>query len=343
MNVHFFDPPAAQKAGGLEAAITGLRTALENAGAAVDQSLPQTRGAADVVHFHGLWQPAHQRIASECGRRGIPYLVSPHGMLEQWAWRHKWWKKWPYFHLYEKYYLRRAACLLATAKGEAARLSRIFPNQRVEILPLGLTGDRRPDYDRARMTMRWSADETVLLFLSRIHRKKGLDLLLAALLEVDLPPRTRLVVVGGGEKHYVAQLRAFAEEHQGNLPQIDWTGEIWGDQRWDYFQGADLFCLPSHSENFGLAVLEACQVGTPVLTSAETPWATVLAASHGYICKPASHSISGALKNFFAAAKFSGHDRGALADWAWANYDWPNLAPRYLALYASCAGYRPSA
>src|SRR5689334_14556329 len=98
MNVHFFQPPPEQLTGGLDAAITSLREALTRIGVAVDDALPEHAG---VAHFHGLWQPAHARFARECRRRGVPYVVSPHGMLEPWAWRHKWWKKWPYFHLVE--------------------------------------------------------------------------------------------------------------------------------------------------------------------------------------------------------------------------------------------------
>ena len=334
MKVHFFDPPPAQKTGGLDAAIGSLSAALERCGVPVSRELPEPHGGC-VVHFHGIWQPPHSRLAHDCAARGIPYLVSPHGMLEPWAWRHKRWKKWPYFHLIEKRYLRRAQCLLATAESEAARLREFFPSQRVDSLPLGMTGDARPDYAAARRALGWADDERVLLFLSRIHAKKGLDLLLQALTQTAFPASTRLVIVGGGEESYVRQLRAFAQTHATKLPRVDWIGEVWGDARWKYFQGADLFCLPTHSENFGLAVLEACQVGTPALTTVTTPWGADLAEGRGFIGEPTVASNARLLAQFFSQPRKPEAERQALADWAWGRFHWDALAPRYVELYRS--------
>ncbi|MEP6671914.1 MAG: glycosyltransferase, partial [Chthoniobacter sp.] len=263
MKLVFCVPPAEQRIGGLDSAIQSLRRALTHSGIPVADALPSEPDSETLVHFHGLWQPAHDRLAKQCVARGIPYVVSPHGMLEPWAWRHKWWKKWPYFHLVEKAHLTRARALLATADPEARRLEKFVLRQRIETLPLGLTGQAQPDYEAARQRLSWKPEEHVLLFLSRIHVKKGLDLLLEALATTSLPKDVRLVIVGDGEPSYVRSLQHFAREHAATLPPIEWAGAVWSDARWPYFQGADLFCLPTHSENFGLAVLEACQVGTP--------------------------------------------------------------------------------
>ena len=334
MRVVFFTPPAEQRIGGLDAAIDGLRGALERRGIEVGGELPADGGDC-VAHFHGLWQPGHPRLARECAARGIPCVVSPHGMLEPWAWRHKRWKKWPYFHLVEKRHLTRANAVLATAAQEAGRLRAMLPGQRIETLPLGLTGGAKPDYHRARGQLGWGEDERVLLFLSRIHVKKGLDLLLRALAAMEVPEGTRLVIVGEGEAGYVAELRRFAEEHARELPRLDWVGAVWGEERWQYFQGADLFCLPTHSENFGLAVLEACQVGTPALTTTETPWAEELADGRGFICTPHADEVRRELTRFFSAARGTPEARAALAEWAWARFHWDALAARYAEFYRS--------
>ena len=332
MRIHFLQPPAEQRIGGLDAAIQGLRAALEALGAGVDEAAPDGQGD-EIVHFHGLWQPAHARAARDCRARGIPCLVSPHGMLEPWAWRHKRWKKWPYFHLVEKRWISRADALLATAPGEARRLREFFPRQRIETLPLGMTGDARPDYENARRKLQWLPEERVLLFLSRIHVKKGLDLLLRALASMQFPPLTRLVIVGEGDETYVHELRRFAREHAARLPRIDWAGGVWGEARWPYFQGADLFCLPSHSENFGLAVLEACQTGTPALTTVDTPWADDLRGGRGWIGSPSVESIREMLGDFFQKPAATADQRKELSDWAWANFDWKILGRQYLKLY----------
>lgn len=351
MNIHFFEPPAVQKAGGLDAAIQSLRAALCRHGHEVKMNVPLPSSGTDtLVHFHGLWQRDFPAIARRCGAQRIPFVVSPHGMLEPWARRHKWWKKWPYFHLVEKPWIKTAACILATGEPEAGRLRCMFPRGRVESLPLGLTAATRPGYEDARRALGWGADETVLVFISRIHVKKGLDLLLAALAEsgADTPVRTgtvqtgvsasrlRLVIVGPEEQPaYAARCREFAVTNAARLPRIDWPGAMWGDARWPYFQGADLFCLPTHSENFGLAVLEALQVGTPALTTTGTPWAATLTDGRGFIATPDVGGIRAQLEDFLSQPRRTPAQRAAISDWAWANFDWDVLAPRYIALYAS--------
>jgi len=329
----FCVPPAEQRIGGLDSAIQGLRQALSALDVTVVDEFPAQRESETLVHFHGLWQPAHARLSKLCVERGIAYVVSPHGMLEPWAWRHKWWKKWPYYHLAEKGHLARAAALLATAEPEARRLGEFLPRQRIETLPLGLTSSARPDYENARQQMGWKPGERILLFLSRIHPKKGLDLLLEALTATSLPEKTRLVIVGEGEPGYVSSLQRFAAENASKLPVIEWKGAIWGETRWLYFQGADLFCLPTHSENFGLAVLEACQVGTPALTTTETPWATELAAGRGLIGKPTAASVRQLLAEFFQQPPRDEGQRADLSHWAHANYDWKILGRKYAAFY----------
>jgi glycosyltransferase involved in cell wall biosynthesis len=331
--VHFFQPPPEQRVGGLDAALQSLSGALQQTGIGVDYDF----SADGVAHFHGLWQPQFRSIAHECLRQNVPFVVSPHGMLEPWAWRHKWWKKWPYFYAIEKRWVSRAACILATAPSEAECLRRFFPHSRVEWLPLGMTGDARPDYAGARVRLGWSQHERVLLFLSRLHQKKGLDLLLRALAQLGAGAATRLVVVGDGDAAYVSQVRALAESLHPKLPKTEFVGAVWGDARWDYFRGADLFCLPSHSENFGLAVLEACQVGTPALTTNTTPWGTLLGQERAFICKPDVTSIRNSLADFFRQGPWPSAKRGTLSKWTHENFAWPVLAERYAALYRSLA------
>ena len=337
MNVHFFTPPPTQRIGGLDAAIDGLRVALVRAGAAVDDALPEAAEGEHIAHFHGLWQLGYVRFAKRCAALKIPYVVSPHGMLEPWAMRHKWWKKWPYFHLVEKRLLSRADALLATGRLEAERLEKLVTGQRVVSLPLGMTGDAKPDYETARTRLGWPREERVLLFLSRLHVKKGLELLLRALAAVDRRGPSRLVIVGGGEAEYVRSVRALAGSLGDALPRVDWVGEVWGEDRWPYFQGADLFCLPTFSENFGLAVLDACQVGTPVLTTSATPWVEHLDGGRGYICEPRDDSVREALTRFFNEEPRSAAARAALSEWAWRTFHWDTLAARYLACYSEAA------
>lgn len=328
------EPPSAQRAGGLEAAVRFLAEAVRALGHPVTvaeaSGMPRSEWEdVDLVHFHGLWQPPWPALGRELCARGVPYVVSPHGMLEPWAIRHKWWKKLPYWFAIERRFLLSAASLVATAPQEEARIRTLCKGHPAITLPLGLTGTARPRYREARAELGWAEGEPVLLYLSRLHVKKGLHLLLEALVDLPLPPGTRLAVVGEGEPAYVRRVRAFAKAQAAALPAIAWVGGVWGDARWAYFQGADLFCLPTHSENFGLAVLEALQVGTPVLTTDATPWKTQLA-GRGFIAQPTVKSLRKTLREALAKMPLS---RENIASWAWSEFDWATLAPRYVRFY----------
>src|SRR5438067_8496419 len=102
VKVCFVELPAEKQVGGLEAAIVKLRETLPRANVAVvsEQEFANPRDdKVDVVHFHGLWLPRHSALSRMCRASGAPYVVSPHGMLEPWAWRHNRWKKLPSFCL----------------------------------------------------------------------------------------------------------------------------------------------------------------------------------------------------------------------------------------------------
>jgi glycosyltransferase involved in cell wall biosynthesis len=129
MKVRFVTPPKAKQAGGIENAVEGLREALAGQGIKVLQGGDAGDGDA-VHHFHGLWDLAHSRLAAQLRKQGRPYVVSPHGMLEPWAFRHRRWKKLPYFWLIEHRFLAGARALFGgwprwlrpgTANGDASR------------------------------------------------------------------------------------------------------------------------------------------------------------------------------------------------------------------------------
>ena len=338
MNVDLFEPPPAQKIGGLGLGIRSLERFLRLAGVTV-RSNPWDVGLGDraprVVHFHGLWQPKFLSVSARCRRLNIPYVVSPHGMLEPWAWRHKRWKKWPWYHLFERRHLSGASRLLATSEAEARNLKGFLPSRNCHVLSLGLTSQCEPDYAAARHFLGWLDSELVLLFLSRVHPKKGLHVLLRALAGLD-PERVknvRLVIVGGGEASYVRELKSFLQRESSRLPRVDWLGEVWGDGKWVYFQGADLFCLPSYSENFGLAVLEALQVGTRVLTTDQTPWEMVASLGAGMIVQPVEGAIRAALVEFLANPEWTSAQRTTLALKIHGQFSWESVGPAYLRFY----------
>jgi glycosyltransferase involved in cell wall biosynthesis len=350
MTLHFYEPPAEQKAGGLDLAVRSLRGYLLAHGLLVEVNPPLPAGP-QAVHFHGLWQPQFLKVSRQCRERRIPYVVSPHGMLEPWAWRHKYWKKLPYYYLLERNHLRSAGAVLATSDQEAANLSRFVARDKIVTIPLGLTDEHGPAYAEAREQLGWSADELVLLFLSRIHPKKGLHLLLRALCGIadELPAKWRLVIVGEGSEQYLSECRGSVQAHEAVSRHIEWKGAIWGETKWRYYQGADLFCLPSFSENFGIAVIEACQAGTRVLTTRHTPWGFLGNSGAAILVEPEIASLERGLASFLRRKPWSEADRAGLSHQMRALFSWQNVGPQYLAFYRQLispgvlAGQRPSA
>lgn len=348
MTIDFHVPPEEQRRGGLDLAIQSLQDYLENRHIRVRTNpAPDEPASTDgprVAHFHGLWQPAFPRLSARYRQLGVAYAVSPHGMLEPWAWNHKAWKKRPYYYLWERPHLSGAGAVLATSELEAAHLARFAPAQKIATIPLGLPSGPGPDYQAARQRTGWKEDELIFLFLSRIHPKKGLDLLLRALhgLSSRLPALWRLAIVGDGDASYLADCRRYTDSHPELAPHVTWHGAVWGAARWDFFQGADLFCLPSHSENFGLAILEACQTGTRVLTTPQTPWSLLSDWNAAFLAEPTVTSIKQTLSGFLSSRAWSEDQRTDLARRIRERFDWSAIGPRYIALYENLAQRHPA-
>lgn len=335
MRIGFYIPSEQQRIGGLDLAIRSLQKALGRFGIDVVIDPPDLDGL-DVVHFHGLWQRRFLSLARSCRNHSISYVVSPHGMLEPWAWRHKWWKKWPYFFLLERSFLNSARSLLATSDLEKTHLESYRLRPPVTAIPLGLAEEVGPGYSKGRSIVGWNDQEFVLLYLSRIHPKKGLHLLLESLTHLFPYPRpVRLIIIGDGEPRYVSALQKFVSEHRDRLPRTEFLGPKWGPEKWCYIQGADLFCLPTFSENFGLAILEACQTGTPVLTTSETPWKDFLERHGLRLARPTVDSITPLLAASFSNGRIDEAARSKLAAATREVFGWEMLSSKYSSYYHS--------
>jgi glycosyltransferase involved in cell wall biosynthesis len=231
--------------------------------------------ATDLVVVHGLWQyhGLAARRACRAGRK--PYVVYPHGMLDPWFKRRyplKHLKKWLYWPWGEYRVLRDAAAVVFTTDEErlAARQSFWLYRAQERVASLGIEeppadGARQRDAFLARFPA--LAATRNLLFLGRIHAKKGCDLAIAAFAEVaGADQRLRLVIAGPDSSSWRAVLEREAAQ-LGIAERIVWTGLLQGDEKWGAFRTAEAFILPSHQENFGVAVIEAMACHVPVLIS----------------------------------------------------------------------------
>lgn len=341
MHLSFVIPPPELRIGGLDTAINTLKEALEqDPEVTVTCDLHKPDPRADAVHFHGLWMPSHLAAYRHCQQMRIPYVVSPHGMLEPWAFASKRWKKLPFLKFIDGPNMRRSKNVFVTCAMEARNVRKSTQCEQVIELPLGLSQEVPTDRESARDQFGLEPHDRILLYLSRIDRKKGLDRLLQALEGVP-QENWQLWIVGDGDPEWTRSLQDWASAKRRQLPPIHWLGAQWGDAKWPYLAAADLFCLPTHSENFGLAVLEALWVGTPVLTTPDTPWASHADVPGIHITPNEVPTLRQSLMHRFQDATWSDAQRQTLSSWSHQQFHWNQLRQRYLQAYTKLIG--PSA
>jgi glycosyltransferase involved in cell wall biosynthesis len=245
----------------------------------------------DAVIVHGLWQ--YHGLATWRALRGgrVPYFVFPHGMLDPWF-RHRYplkhLKKWLYWPWAEYRVLRDASGVLFTTAEEARLASQSFALYRARAVNLGYGLALEEDAIAARAEDLLAAFPALrgcrlLLFLGRLHPKKGCDLLIEAYARVAArDPALHLVLAGPDSGHLRADLGALAAR-LGVADRITWTGMLEGRQKWGALRAAEVFVLSSHQENFGIAVAEALAVGLPVLVSTQVNiWREIVADGAGF-------------------------------------------------------------
>jgi glycosyltransferase involved in cell wall biosynthesis len=240
-----------------------------------------------VVIIHGLWQ--YHALASwrALHASGIPYYVYPHGMLDPWFKRTypiKHLKKWAYWPWADYRVLRDARAVLFTTEQERQLARQSFWLYRANEHVVGYGTSAPPgdaDQQRELFFSRFPAlrGQRILLFLSRIHPKKGVDLLVEAFAAVaNQDPRLRLVIAGPDQLGWQEQLQQRSAA-LGISDRIIWPGMLSGDLKWGAFRSAELFCLPSHQENFGIVVAEALACGLPVAIAEPVNIASEVAAA----------------------------------------------------------------
>lgn len=250
----------------------------------------------DVVLVHGIWQYPSYAVWRVLAPTARPYVVFPHGMLDPWFKRRyplKHLKKWLYWPWADYRVLRDAAAVVFTAEDERilARQSFWLYRCHEQVVPIGTppppeeTLEQRPLFAT---TFPETNGKRIVLFLGRVHEKKGIDLLIrafASALQVA-PPQTRpwhLVLAGpAASREYRRRLDQLVQQ-EGLAERVTWTGMITGDLKWATIRAADALVLPSHQENFGIVVAEALACGVPALVSTRVNiWREVVADSAGF-------------------------------------------------------------
>jgi glycosyltransferase involved in cell wall biosynthesis len=257
----------------------------------------------DAVIINGLWQYHGYGAWKALRELDVPYYVFPHGMLDPWFKR-----TYPLKHLKKSLYwpwaeyrvLRDARRVLFTAEEERVLARQSFRMYRAneEVVAFGTHSPpafSAPVRDAFLAAYPELNGKRRLLFLGRIHEKKGCDLLVKAFAEIrEIDPAAHLVMAGPDSGEWTPVLQKLAGE-LGIADRITWTGMLLGDMKWGAFQSSDAFVLPSHQENFGIAVAEALGCGLPALISDKVNiWREVEADGAGFV---ASDTVAGTVSS----------------------------------------------
>ncbi|QJW90739.1 glycosyltransferase [Spirosoma taeanense] len=223
----------------------------------------------DVIHCHGLWH--FGTLAPFLLDQTVAKVITIHGVLDRWVYAHNNWKKQLIDTLAQKAFLRRADLVQINNIDEREDLLRYLGTQHpnVVIIPNGVKMSdfaRLPPKGTFRKKFNLPTDRKLVLFMSRLNVKKGLDLLLPAFRDYVQTHPDAILALAGSDDGYEATTRQFIEQH--NLgDSIRMVGMLTGDDKKAALADADLFTLPSYSEGFSMAVLEAMAAGTPALVS----------------------------------------------------------------------------
>jgi glycosyltransferase involved in cell wall biosynthesis len=244
------------------------------------------------VIINGLWQFHGLAVHKAALRVGHPYFVFPHGMLDPWfkhAYPAKHLKKWLYWPWGEYRVLRDATAVLFTCEEERLLAAKSFwlYSATEKVVPYGIAAP--PSDAEALRAVFFAAHpqlrgKRLLLFIGRIHVKKGCDLLIEAFARhAAADPNLHLVIAGPDQTGWKSRLEALAAT-RGIAERICWPGMLRGDLKWGAFYAAEAMCLPSHQENFGIVVAEALGCGLPVLISNKVNiWREIVEAGGGLV------------------------------------------------------------
>ena len=291
-------------------------------------------GRYDVVHVHALFSYATIPGCRAAARAPVPYVLRPLGTLSEWSLAHRSWKKRPYYALLERSHLEAASAIHVTSDAEAADVERLGYGSRARVIPLGVDVAAQPQPQRP---VDASAPLRVL-FLSRLHEKKNLPLLLRALASIHNAARPiELTVAGAGEPRYRAELESLAES-LGFHARVRFVGHLDGDAKQNAFENADVFVLPSAHENFGIAVAEALASGLPVIVTPGVALApNVAAAGAGLVVSATEDDLASALR-WAAENPAALVEMGERAWWlARRDFSWHTSCARLADLYAELA------
>ena len=223
---------------------------------------------SDLYHGHGLWEVSVHQMVKEAIEKNTPYILTPRGMLEPWSLEQGKLKKQLALKLFQYKDLAKASCIHATAPMEVESIRTLGLKNPIAMIPNGVQIDEFPS-----ILPEKSTQKKKILFLSRIHVKKGIENLIEAWSLIDEKNRSdwKIEIVGNGDDVYIQTLKEEINFKKLSS-QIEIKKPVFGEEKIKLFREASLFVLPTFSENFGIVIAEALASYTPVITTKGTPW-----------------------------------------------------------------------
>lgn len=299
------------------------------------RALRSAAGDFDVVHIHNLWQ--HPQLAAYRAARaaGTPYVVSPHGGFDHYLRDRGRARKWLTGRLWQDEMLKQAAAIHVTTPTEQETIADIAPRVPRAVIPCGLDvaefADPPPgDGFRDRHLDGYAGP--LIVFLGRITEKKGIDVLIRAFAIARERTVSRLAVIGPDDTGSVPELRRLAAD-LGVGEQVTFIDAVYGDERQAALGAADVWALSSHTENFGIAVVEAMAAGCAVLVSPAVNIAPEITTSGaGHVAPAEPERFAEALVSLLSDEA----ERRRLEETAPAfarRYDWKAVVAEFIELY----------
>ena len=296
----------------------------------------------DLIHIHSLFLFPQYAAFRHATRNGIPYVVSPHGALDPYLRRRGRTRKAVNDLLWQKRMLQGARAIHLTTSEEEELTADIAPGVPRRVVPLGVHWDRFQGGDAERFRARFldGRPGPVVLFLGRLTFKKGIDILIRAMAELAAAHPDALLVVAGPDDEQLEPRLARLATDLGIRERVVFTGMVQGEDRLDALRAAAVWALSSHTENFGVAVIEALAAGLPVVISPAVNVAgDIAAADAGVVAELEPQAFAREIAGLLADPAGASALGARAADFA-RGYDWSAIAPRFAAMYRELAGVR---